>query len=58
MRALWGFREIAEKTPKKRGVRGRERSRLKEGCQRKKKIKKSFNFFLFLVDFHLPQGLI
>lgn len=40
-RALWGFGEIAEKTPKKGGARHRARSRLKEECQRKKKIKKS-----------------
>ena len=34
-----------EKDPKKWGVRGIERSRLKEWCQRKKKIKKSFKNF-------------
>lgn len=41
MRALWWFEEIAENTLKKWGARHRARSRLKEECQRKKKIKKS-----------------
>ena len=47
MRALWGFGEIAENTPKKGGARQMVRSHLKEECQRKKKIKKSFKIFAF-----------
>lgn len=42
-----GSGEIAEKNPKKRGARQGARSHLKEGCQRKKKIKKSFKIFVF-----------
>lgn len=46
------------KDPKKGGARQRERSHLKEERQRKRRSKKVSNFFLFLVDIHLPQGLI
>lgn len=42
-----GVRGDREKDPPKKGVRGIERSHLKEWCQRKKKIKKSFKIFAF-----------
>lgn len=42
-----GVRGDRGKDPKKGGARHRVRSRIKEGCQRKKKIKKSFKIFAF-----------
>ena len=45
-----GVRGDRGKDPEKKGVRGIERSRLKEGCQEKRRSKKVSKFLLFLVD--------
>lgn len=53
-----GVRGDRGKDPKKRGCAAGWQISPKKECQRKKDQKKFQKFLLFLVDLHLPQGLI